>query len=76
MKKKEIENSKVGLLVLAGMIFLILMLYLIGRNRNLFGSTFTMKVVMNNVNGLVPGNNVRFKGIDVGTVKSMPLNRT
>lgn len=28
---------------------------------------------MNTVNGLTPGNNVRFKGIDVGTVKNIEL---
>jgi phospholipid/cholesterol/gamma-HCH transport system substrate-binding protein len=71
MRNKKIDNAKVGMLVLAGLIFLILTLYMIGKNRNLFGSTFTIKAVLNNVNGLVPGNNVRFKGMDVGTVKSI-----
>jgi phospholipid/cholesterol/gamma-HCH transport system substrate-binding protein len=73
MKNKKIDNAKVGMLVLAAMIFLILTLYLIGKNRNLFGSTFSIKAVVTNVNGLVPGNNVRFKGIDVGTVKSIVI---
>jgi len=59
------------MMVLAGLIFLVLTLYMIGKNRNLLGSTFTIKAVLTNVNGLVPGNNVRFKGIDVGTVKSI-----
>ena len=58
---------------MAGVLFLIFMLYMIGKNRNLFGSTFTIKAVVRNVNGLVAGNNVRFKGIDVGTVKSITL---
>lgn len=61
------------MLVLAGLLFLVLTLYMIGKNRNLFGSAFTIKAVLNNVNGLVPGNNVRFKGIDVGTVKSIEV---
>jgi phospholipid/cholesterol/gamma-HCH transport system substrate-binding protein len=73
MKNKKIDNAKVGMLVLAGLIFMILTLYMIGKNRNLFGSTFTIKAVLNNVNGLVPGNNVRFKGMDVGTVKSIKV---
>jgi phospholipid/cholesterol/gamma-HCH transport system substrate-binding protein len=47
---------------------------MIGRNRNLFGATFTINAVLTNVNGLVPGNNVRFKGINVGTVGSIRLN--
>ncbi|MFZ6012546.1 MAG: MlaD family protein [Bacteroidota bacterium] len=73
MKNKRIDNAKVGLLVLSGLVFLVLTLYMIGKNRNLFGSTFTIKAVLTNVNGLVPGNNVRFKGIDVGTVKSITV---
>ena len=73
MRNKKIDNAKVGALVLAGLLFLIFTLYMIGKNRNLFGSTFTIKAVLNNVNGLVPGNNVRFKGMDVGTVKSISV---
>jgi phospholipid/cholesterol/gamma-HCH transport system substrate-binding protein len=71
MRNKKIDNAKVGLLVLSGLLFLVFTLYMIGKNRNLFGSTFTIKAVLNNVNGLVPGNNVRFKGMDVGTVQSL-----
>jgi phospholipid/cholesterol/gamma-HCH transport system substrate-binding protein len=73
MKNKKVDNAKVGMLVLAGLLFLVLTLYMIGKNRNLFGSTFTVRALLNNVNGLVPGNNVRFKGIDVGTVKSIEV---
>jgi phospholipid/cholesterol/gamma-HCH transport system substrate-binding protein len=49
------------------------MLYMIGKNRSLFGRTFTIKASMTSVNGLMPGNNVRFKGIDVGTVKEIAI---
>jgi phospholipid/cholesterol/gamma-HCH transport system substrate-binding protein len=73
MRKKKIDNAKVGMLVLAGLLFLVFTLYMIGKNRNLFGSTFTIKAMLTNVNGLVPGNNVRFKGMDVGTVKSIEV---
>lgn len=73
MKTKPTDNVKLGLFVLAGLVFLIVTLYMIGKNRNLFGRTFTIKASMNTVNGLTPGNNVRFKGIDVGTVKDIEL---
>lgn len=73
MRNKKIDNAKVGLLVLSGLAFLVLTLYMIGKNRNLLGSTFTIRAVLTNVNGLVAGNNVRFKGIDVGTVKSIAV---
>lgn len=73
MKTKATDNVKLGLFVLAGLVFLVVTLYLIGKNRNLFGRTFTIKASMNTVNGLTPGNNVRFKGIDVGTVKDIQI---
>ncbi len=71
MKTKASDNIKLGAFVLAGALFLIMTLYMIGKNRNLFGSTFTIKASMSSVNGLTTGNNVRFKGIDVGTVKDI-----
>lgn len=74
MKTKRIDNAKLGAFVIAGVIFLVITLYMIGKNRNLFGSTFTLRASVNNVSGLVPGNNVRFKGIDVGTVQSIVLH--
>lgn len=71
MSNKKMDNVKLGIFVLAGALFLIFSLYMIGKNRNLFGSTFTISARFENVNGLMPGNNVRFSGIDVGTVKSI-----
>lgn len=71
MKKRITNNIKLGLFVLAGLAFLILLLYMIGRNKNLFGSTYTLKAQFANVQGLVAGNNVRYAGIEVGTVKKI-----
>ncbi|ELR70145.1 Mammalian cell entry related domain protein [Fulvivirga imtechensis AK7] len=71
MKTKPIDNVKLGLFVLAGLVFLIFSLYMIGRNRNIFGSTFTVEASFLDVKGLTPGNNVRFAGIDVGTVRKI-----
>ena len=73
MKNKGIDTAKLGLFVLAGLSFIVLLLYMIGVNRNSFGSSFTLKAHLTNVNGLVPGNNVRYKGIDVGTVKHLDI---
>lgn len=67
------NNAKLGLFVLAGLVFLIFSLYMIGRNRSLFGSTISLSARFSNVNGLVPGNNVRYAGIDVGTVDQIEL---
>ncbi len=71
--KKTIENTKLGGLVIAGILFLVFTLYMIGKNQNMFGASITITAVVENVNGLVPGNNVRFKGLNVGTVKSVDM---
>lgn len=73
MKNRSVDNMKLGLFVVAGVAFLIFSLYMIGRNRNLFGSSFTVSANFRNVNGLMVGNNVRFSGIDVGTVQKIEI---
>lgn len=73
MAKKLINNVKVGLFVLGGLLFLILLLYMIGKNSNLFGKSYTLKARFENVQGLVPGNNVRFAGLQAGTVKKIQI---
>lgn len=73
MSKKTFSNIKLGVFVLSGLAFLILLLYMIGKNKNLFGSTFQVKAHFSNVQGLTPGNNVRYAGIQVGTVKRINI---
>jgi len=73
MAKRITNNIKLGLFVLAGLLFLVLLLYMIGRNQNLFGKTYTLKVRFGNIQGLVVGNNVRFAGIQAGTVKKISI---
>jgi phospholipid/cholesterol/gamma-HCH transport system substrate-binding protein len=73
MAKKIINTVKLGVFVLAGLSFLILLLYMIGKNRHLFGPAFIVKARFENVQGLVPGNNVLFSGIEIGTVKQINI---
>ena len=46
---------------------------MIGRNRSLFGSNYLLKTRFENVQGLIPGNNVRYAGIQAGTVKKLQI---
>ncbi len=73
MATKSFSNLKLGAFVISGLFFLIILLYMIGKNRNLFGATFTVKARFHNVHGLTPGNNVRYAGIQVGTVKRITI---
>ena len=73
MGRQVVNNVKLGAFVVAGLFFLVLLLYMIGRNQSLFGATFMIKTRFDNVQGLVPGNNVRYAGIQVGTIKRINI---
>jgi len=73
MKKENSRNIRVGLFVIVGTVFIISALYFIGDKKNLFSSKFTVYADFQNVSGLMPGNNVRFGGINVGTVESIEI---
>lgn len=60
---------KLGMFVVIGVLLFMISIYLVGQNRNLFVKTFELKSYFKNVSGLTIGNNVRFSGINVGTVK-------
>ncbi len=51
--------------------FVITTIYFVGKQKNLFGSTFELTAKFNSVNGLDVGNNVRFSGINIGTVEEI-----
>lgn len=73
MSTEKQQNFKLGIFIVIGTIFLIIAFYLIGSQRNLFGSSFKVSARFYNVNGLMSGNNVRFAGIDVGTVEEVEI---
>lgn len=67
------KNIKLGVMVVAGLSLFIMTLYVIGKSRDLFGSTFELKARFRNLQGLAKGDNVRFSGLQAGTVKSIEL---
>ncbi|MBO0342676.1 MCE family protein [Muricauda lutimaris] len=71
--KTPMQNLKLGIFVVLGTLLLIIAAYLIGNEQSLFVKKFTVNAVFNNVNGLQVGNNVRFSGIDIGTVDNIEM---
>jgi phospholipid/cholesterol/gamma-HCH transport system substrate-binding protein len=67
MNKKSGSTWKLGMFVLIGLVAFTSTIYLLGKQKNIFGSTFTLNSHFKNVSGLEVGNNVLF-GINVGTV--------
>lgn len=73
MKNANSRNLKLGIFVVAGLITFTLAVYYIGNRKNLFGKSTTISSVFKNVNGLQQGNNVRYSGVNVGTVKAITI---
>jgi phospholipid/cholesterol/gamma-HCH transport system substrate-binding protein len=73
MKKEIHYRWKLGLFVTIGLLLFIVAIYLIGTQKNIFGSTIKLKTVFRSVSGLQQGNNVRFDGINVGTVDNIQI---
>lgn len=73
MKITNAQKIKLGMFVLLTGVILIISLYFIGKKQNLFGDTFKITSVFSNVNGLKLGNNVRYAGINIGTVKEIRM---
>jgi phospholipid/cholesterol/gamma-HCH transport system substrate-binding protein len=64
---------RLGLFVAGGFIIFALAIFLIGRQKNLFNPTFTLTTTFGNVSGMQVGNNVRFSGINVGTIDDIGI---
>jgi phospholipid/cholesterol/gamma-HCH transport system substrate-binding protein len=62
-----------GLFVIGGLAIFMLAVFIIGKQKNLFNPVFKLTTTFSNVSGLLVGNNVRFSGINVGTVDNIVL---
>ncbi|MEO8068928.1 MAG: MlaD family protein [Flavobacteriales bacterium] len=73
MANERTNTLKLGIFVLAGTAVLVLGLYLLGSKRDLFSRTLDVTAEFRSVNGLRPGSNVRYAGINVGTVEDISI---
>lgn len=68
MNIQTMNRARLGVFVLAAIGLLVIGLYYIGSKKNIFHSNITVSAHFSDVGGLMKGNNVRFNGINVGTV--------
>jgi phospholipid/cholesterol/gamma-HCH transport system substrate-binding protein len=74
MKLRSIGfKIKLGLFILTGLALLVVAVFLIGKQQNLFNPVFRLTATFQNISGLQVGNNVRFSGINVGTVDNIKI---
>ncbi len=64
---------RLGLFVAGGLALFVLAIFIIGKQKNLFNPVFKLTATFYNISGLQVGNNVRFSGINVGTVDNIGI---
>jgi phospholipid/cholesterol/gamma-HCH transport system substrate-binding protein len=72
--KKEISDKiRMGIFIALGTALFFAGLYYIGERQQMFSSTFHINAVFNDVSGIQAGNNVRFSGVNIGTIENIKI---
>ncbi len=64
---------RLGLFVAGGLALFVISIFIIGKQKNLFNPVFRLTSAFYNVSGLQVGNDIRFSGINVGTVDNITI---
>jgi len=64
---------RLGLFIAGGLALFVLAIFIIGRQKNLFNPVFKLTTTFYSISGLQVGNNIRFSGINVGTVDNIKI---
>ena len=64
---------RLGLFIIGGLALFVIAIFFIGKQKNLFNPVFKLTTTFYNVSGLQVGNNIRFSGINVGTVDNIDI---
>lgn len=62
---------RLGIFIAGGLSLFLLAIFIIGKQKNLFNPVFKLTTTFYNVSGLQVGNNIRFSGVNVGTVDNI-----
>ena len=64
---------RLGLFIVTGLAIFVIAIFIIGKQENLFDPVFKLSTTFQNVSGLEIGSNIRFSGINVGTVDNIEI---
>lgn len=73
MKATTGQKVRTGIFAIIGVFLLVGAVFLIGKSKNMFGQSFHIYGTFRNVGGLQVGNNIRFVGVNVGTIQSIRI---
>ena len=66
-------NVRLGMFIAGGLALFIIAIFFIGKQKNIFDPVFKLTTTFYNVSGLQVGSNIRFSGINVGTVDNISI---
>ena len=73
MEKKKSSKLVLAFFIIIGVGLFLAAIFVIGSKQNMFTSTMKIQSVFETVSGLLEGSNVRFNGINVGTVTKINI---
>ena len=73
MQKDTSQKAKLGIFIAIILVAFFFAIYYVGKNRNLFHEVTKVYTVFSDIKGLGRGSNVRFSGINVGTVSGISI---
>ena len=62
---------RLGLFIVGGVVLFLMAMFILGKQKNLFNPVFKLTADFQNISGLEVGSNIRFAGINVGTVDNI-----
>jgi len=73
--EKHTQKFKIrlGLFIMGGVAIFVIAIFIIGKQEHLFDPVFKISTNFHNVSGLESGSNVRYSGINVGTVDNIKI---
>lgn len=71
--KSQKFKVRLGIFITVGLALFFIAIFIIGKQKNMFNPVYRLSTDFYNVSGLQVGNNVRFSGIDVGTVDNIRI---
>jgi len=73
LKPEISEKIKMGIFISLGLALFFAGIYFIGMRQQMFTGTFHISAVFNDISGIQAGNNVRFSGVNIGTIENIKI---